>query len=258
MRLSARRAKVPQQVLARMPEYRVNSDGALAEWVPEGRGESYRHRHLSHLHAAYEATGDFSPDDERVWRAAQEATRRRINSGGEQSSHGRMHMGLAAAYLRMPEEAWGRLEVMATTRAMYPSLITAHEPGPAIFNCDANGSIPEIVNRMLFFSWPGRLDLVPALPKALPRGELRGALARRGITIDRLSWDRRAGRIELEFTSAERQTVTLRVPGVAKLNSVTRLKPGASVKPSPEGANARLVTVARGRRVSLVVEADGF
>ena len=109
-----------------------------------------------------------------LWAAAQEATRRRIHSGGEVSSHGRVHMGLAAAHLGMAEEAFGRLEVMATGASMYDSLMCSHEPNGRIFNLDANGAMPEIMNRMLVRSHPGSLDLLPALPKAWPRGEIRG------------------------------------------------------------------------------------
>jgi len=33
-----------QALLARLPDYRINEDGALAEWIPEGREERYKHR----------------------------------------------------------------------------------------------------------------------------------------------------------------------------------------------------------------------
>jgi len=101
-----------------------------------------------------------------LWAAAREATRRRIHSGGEVSSHGRAHMGLAAAHLEMAEEAYGCLEVMATGASMCDSLMCSHEPRQRIFNLDANGAMPEIVNRMLVRSHPGSLDLLPALPPA--------------------------------------------------------------------------------------------
>lgn len=154
---------------AKLPPYRINKDDALAEWIPEGGSEHYKHRHLSHLHALYEATDDLTPEQTpELWRAAHEAVRLRIHSNGEHSSHGRMHMGLAAAHLRLAEEAYGRLAIMATIRSMYPSLMCAHEPGPRIFNLDANGAMPEIVNRLLIASRPGQLDLLPALSAVWP------------------------------------------------------------------------------------------
>jgi hypothetical protein len=212
--LDIEQANVPKwdAMLARLPKYRVNQDGALAEWIPEGGPERYKHRHLSHLHSCYEALDDL--DSERtpeLWQAAREALRLRIDSGGEVSSHGRVHMGLAAAFLRMPQETYGRLEVMATGQSMYSSMMCSHEPAGRIFNCDANGAMPEMIHRMILQSRPGVLDLRPALPEAWPKGEIRGILARRQITINRLAWDKPAGTVHLKLTSGIQQTISLRL-----------------------------------------------
>ena len=262
-------------MLEKMPPYRVNPDGVLTEWIepnydlfsffyqdppnpkpagwaPADYGESYGHRHLSHLHAAYEETGDLSQDQPEIWRAAQEAVRRRINSNGEQSSHGRMHMGLAAAYLRLGPEAYGRLKIMATRKSMYPSLITSHEPDQKIFNTDANGSIPEIVNRMLVLSQPGKLDLLAALPPEMPKGEIRGVLARGRIKIDRLAWDKPAGKITLELSSGKDQTLTICIPQAKGVKSAKAK--GAEVAESAKGKNYRELILKADRKTQLDIE----
>jgi hypothetical protein len=115
----------------------------------------------------------------------------------------------------MGEEAYGRLALMATRKSMYPSLICSHEPGQRIFNVDGNGSIPEIVSRLLVSAQPGTIEILPALPAALPRGSIRGILARGGIRLDLLEWDRGEGRVRLELMSRSDQTVQLRVPAWA-------------------------------------------
>jgi len=241
-----------RQMLAKLPPYRINRDGALAEWVPDGYGERYGHRHLSHLHAAYEASGELTPEGTpELWEAAREATRRRINADGEQSSHGRAHMGLAAAYLHLGDEAYGRVAVMAVKKSIYPSLMCSHEPDQRIFNCDANGAIPEIVNRMLIGSLPGELDLLPAVPEAMPQGSIRGMLARGQITIDRLDWDQPAGKLRLALTSGKSQTVLLRVPAAATIRDI-RVE-GASVGHSPRGANCRELTLDKGQQAVLEI-----
>jgi hypothetical protein len=239
-------------MLSKLPAYRINSDGALAEWVPEGYGEWYRHRHLSHLHAAYEANGELTPQKTpALWKAAQEATRRRIDADGEQSTHGRMHMGLAAAYLQMGEEAYGRLKVMATRKSMYASMICSHEPGQRIFNTDGNGSIPEIVNRMLVHSRPGLLELLPALPAELSRGNIRGILARGALCINNLQWDMTGKIVSLELTSAAEQTLTLRLPAVDAIASIRA--DAATVAKSPDGPNARTLHLPKGRGARLEI-----
>ncbi len=214
-------ASVPrwEAFLKKLPPYRINKDGALAEWVPEGYGEWYGHRHLSHLHALYEATADLTSEGTpELWKAAQEAVRRRIDANGEQSSHGRMHMGLAAAQLGLGEEAYGRLAIMATKQSMYTSLMCSHEPGAHIFNVDANGALPEIVNRMLIAAQPGRLVLLPALPAAWPTGRIEGLRCRGQIGIRRLEWSPR--RVVVTLESAVAQTVTLHTPGRAPAQTV--------------------------------------
>jgi hypothetical protein len=185
-----------------------------------------------------------------IWKAAQEATRRRINANGEQSTHGRMHMGLSAAYLGLGEEACGRLQIMATKRSMYPSLICSHEPGQRIFNTDGNGSIPEIVNRMLVRSWPGRLELLPALPAELPQGSIRGILARGGIHIDRLDWDQAARTVRLELTSRTKQSLSLSLPAAG---SIKRIQADAGVVSAGAGPNSRTLALPAGQKVSLTV-----
>ena len=243
-----------EAMLKRLPEYRINEDGALAEWVPEGGAEKYKHRHLSHLHACYEALDDLDPyRSPKLWTAAQEATRRRIHSGGEVSSHGRMHMGLAAAFLHMPEEAYGRLEIMATGNSMYASLMCSHEPNARIFNLDANGAMPEILHRMLLLSKPGALDLLPALPKAWPHGEIRGIKARQQITIDRLAWDQTARQLTLQLTSERDQSIVLRMPHTRAIHRIITTGDPAGVKAIAGSPSQRAVVLNKGETVELKI-----
>jgi hypothetical protein len=41
-------------MLERMPEYAINSDGALREWLWPGLEDNYAHRHVSHLYGLYD------------------------------------------------------------------------------------------------------------------------------------------------------------------------------------------------------------
>jgi hypothetical protein len=59
------------------------------------------------------------------------------------------------------------------------------------------------------------IEILPALPKDhFPRGALRGALARGGITVDELRWDLAAKRVDVTLRSASAQSLTFR-SGVA-------------------------------------------
>ena len=232
--------------LAELPDYRINGDGALAEFLDEtiSPEKQYSHRHLSHLYGpCYDPLSDVTEDKPKLWAAAREATRRRIHSKGQQSSHGRMHMGLAATYLRMPEDAWDRVLAMATSPSMYSSMIASHDPGPRTLNCDSNGSLGEVIHRMLFQSVPGRIDLLPALPRSLPKGDIRGPLARGQIHVDRLAWDAESKTVILGLTSGKTQTITLRMPTATSLS-------GDGVE-SADAPNAVALNLSAGKPVAV-------
>ncbi len=258
--LDIEHANIPkwEVMLSKLPDYRINGDGALAEWIQEGAPEMYWHRHLSHLHSCYEGIDDLDPQrTPELWAAAKEALMRRINCPGAQaSSHGRSYQGLSAAFLRMPEVAYGRLEIMATRRSMFPSMITAHDPDEGIFNCDGNGAMPEIMHRMILQSRPGLLDLLPALPKAWPRGELRGTKARQRITINRLAWDRTAGRLTLQLTSDCDQEVVLQIPNAETILEIDTSGDPADVRACDGAPNCRTVALKSGETVEFRIRAS--
>ena len=203
-----------EALLGKLPAYPING-GELTEWASERT--FHGHRHHSQLYPCFQSFDPLFETSPELRRAAQKTVRAKIAAtdrggpGDEQSSFGRVQAGVAAAYLGLAEEAYGRLKVMAVKRSMNPSLVTSHEPNADIFNADGNGGIPHIVNTMLVFSRPGRVDLLPALPAEWPRGEVRGILARGQITIHRLAWDKPAKTVIINLSSGVDQTITLRL-----------------------------------------------
>jgi len=77
---------------------------------------------------------------------------------------------------------------------------------------DGNGSIPEIVNRLIIQSKPGRLMLLPAVPAALPQGSICGTRARGQIGVDRIAWDMSAATLTAALTSQIEQTLDVVLP----------------------------------------------
>ena len=208
-------------MLAKLPPYLINEEGQLKEWAIPNKGENNNHRHLMHLYGAFESQEFSEEADPKLFQAARVALNNRLRESKETATHGRMHMGLSAASLGMGDEAYGRLLLMATDRSMYPSMITAHNDGPRILCDDGNGSIPEIVNRMAVQSKPGRLMLLPAIPAALPRGTICGTRARGQISVDRISWDMKAGTLTAVLTSQVEQTIDVVLPSGMVVNRLT-------------------------------------
>jgi hypothetical protein len=96
--------------------------------------------------------------------------------------------------------------------------------------------------------WKSMLDLLPAMPdEEMLKGSISGTLARKQIRIDRMDWDRQAGTLRLELTSAISQTVIFRLPKAAAITSFK--VSGATAKGAP-APNAREVTLPGGKRIA--------
>ena len=229
-----------ESLLAKLPPYPFNDRGELPEW-PAGSVVA-GHRHHSQLYPCFQSFDPLFETDAGLRKAAQATVRAKIagsDGGGEQSSFGRVQCGVAAAFLGMPEEAYGRLQVMAVKRSMNLSLITSHEPNAGIFNTDGNGGIPQIVNTMLLQSkvrpagpealvsdLPYEIYLLPALPKAWPTGKVTGLRARGGFTVD-IEW--RDGKV-VDYRITAREARPVKVHANNEVKTVTAgFVPGISV-----------------------------
>jgi hypothetical protein len=208
-------------LLKKLPPYLINREGQLQEWSTPNKEENNNHRHLMHLYGAFESQEFSEEADPKLFQAARVALDNRFRFSKETSTHGYMHTGLSAAVLGLPEQAYGRLQIMATGRSMYASLVASHEPGPRILCDDGNGAIPEIVNRMAVQSKPGRLMLLAAMPDALSQGVLTGTKARGQIDIGSLSWDLKAGTLSATITSGVKQDVALVLPPGMVVEQIT-------------------------------------
>ncbi|MFB7655740.1 MULTISPECIES: glycoside hydrolase N-terminal domain-containing protein [unclassified Streptomyces] len=169
----------------RLPPHRTNADGALAEWARPGLADSYDHRHLSHLYGVW-PLHEINPYDTPA--LAEAAHRALVLRGAENdSAHGHLHHALIAARLRDRDRVGHALGRVLDGDYFHPSLMSAHYPHRDVYNADAAHALPAVLIEALVQSTPGRLVLLPALPAACPRGELRGVRTRFGAELD-LTW----------------------------------------------------------------------
>ena len=204
------------RLAARLPGYRISDAGELAEWAspagPVDQRDDHAHRHASHLFPLwYETDPAFA--DPRLHAAAVRTVRSRLSwwrgQESDEMAFGLVQLGLAAARLGLAEEAHETLALMAT-RYWRPTLVSTHNRG-ALFNVDISGGFPAVVAAMLAGSAEGRVDLLPALPRAWPTGRVEGLRARGGLIIDRLEWG--SGRGSALLRSVEPRTVRVGLPG---------------------------------------------
>ncbi|MDN3293240.1 glycoside hydrolase N-terminal domain-containing protein [Streptomyces ficellus] len=170
---------------ARLPDYRINEDGALAEWAWPGLGDRYDHRHLSHLYPVW-PLGEINPyDTPGLARAAHRALE--LRGAENDSAHGHLHHALIAARLRDGERAAAALGRVLGGDFFHVSLMSAHYPRREVYNADAAHALPALLIEMLVQSTPGRLVLLPALPGAYGSGSVHGVRTRFGAEVD-LVW----------------------------------------------------------------------
>lgn len=194
------------RLAARLPGYRIAPDGCLAEWAapagPVAQTDRHAHRHASHLYPLwYERDPAFA--DPRLAGAAARAVRARLawwrGQEADEMAFGLVQLGLAAAALGMAEEAHEALSLLAG-RYWRPTMVPTHNRG-RILNVDIGGGFPALVAAMLVGSAEGRLEVLPALPRAWPSGCVEGLRARGGVVVDRLEWG--GGGVSVELRSVE-------------------------------------------------------
>ena len=200
-----------QTLLDALPGYRV-ADGRLAEWCHPELDDQPAHRHASHLWPLWYEPDPLITGDPAVHAAAAAAVRSRLawwaSADADEMAYGLVQLGLAAAALGMAEEALTTVTWMAG-RYWRPNLVPTHNRD-AMFNVDIAGGLPAVVAAMLVRSAHGRLDLLPALPAAWPRGRVAGLAARDAVVVRELQW--RPGAAEAVLWSAQDTSLTVGAP----------------------------------------------
>jgi hypothetical protein len=214
----------------RLPPYRVDDHGALAEWAWPGLETVGDHRHVSHLYPVW-PLHDITPDDTPDLAAA--AHLALLRRGDENfSAHGSLHRALCAARLKDGETARANVLKILGRDMVFRSLMTSHNPDLEIYNADAAHCLPAVFVEMLVDSRPGVVELLPALPPEWTHGTLRGVATRAGVAVEELGWDLRDGTVRAVLTSAQEQEVTLVCRGAADAAERRRrvhLPPGTPV-----------------------------
>ncbi|KUH40050.1 MULTISPECIES: glycosyl hydrolase family 95 catalytic domain-containing protein [Streptomyces] len=192
---------------ARLPDYRINDDGALAEWAWPGLADRYDHRHLSHLYPVWPLHEITPYDTPALARAAHRALE--LRGAENDSAHGHLHHALVAARLRDGDRAAAALGRVLRGDFFHASLMSAHYPGRDVYNADAAHALPALLVELLVQSTPERLVLLPALPEGWTRGALSGVRTRCGARVD-LEW--RDGTCTASIRPSRSARIDLRTP----------------------------------------------
>ena len=219
-----------EDIIAGLPGYMVNLDGAVKEWLDDDLTDFYEHRHLSHLYPVFPGDEMLRSPETIDRNAFSRAAALRVQGGQTGWS-----MAFAACiYARLGEgdKALACMENLSRS-CLTGSLLTLHNDwrdmgltldldefdestDHAPVQLDAQMGIVAAVQEMLFRHYENHIWLLPALPSKWDRGEVRDFRFLYGSVS--FSWDISENRLSFEMRTLPHQRVLLH-PGWAGMNT---------------------------------------
>ena len=207
-----------------LPDYEVNEDGAIREWIDHRFSDNYEHRHLSHIYPVFPGFEISADSDPTLFHSFKTAVDKRGTVGlKDQTGWSLAHMANIRARMGDGAQAYECLEILMQT-CVGKNFFTYHNDyrgcGMTMgwffghstpFQVDANMGLTSAVYEMIAQSRPGVIQLLPALPQQLSSGHVRGLQTRAGVRID-MKWQLEPFEVDVDFVSVRDQTICVKVP----------------------------------------------
>lgn len=251
-----------KKMLVDMPDYQVNEDGAIREWMHPDFDDNYEHRHQSHIYPLFpgqEVTEESNPE---IYEACRVAIENRLVIGlKSQTGWSLAHMANVYARLGDGDRSMDALNILSRF-CLGQNLFTYHNDWrnmgatlpfiwgrTAPFQMDANFGIPAAVMEMLCGSTSDMLRILPALPEQWSTGEFDNMLTRTGTRVS-ASWNMETKMVDLVLNAVRDTEFDLKFPAeVAELTS----SQSESLKDSRYGKRYRSVKLATGDQLKLSI-----
>ncbi|WP_163537440.1 glycoside hydrolase N-terminal domain-containing protein [Gracilibacillus sp. YIM 98692] len=209
--------KVWREMLAKIPDYQLNSEGAVGEWMSPKFIDNYHHRHLSHLYPLFPGQEIIFDKEDSLSLAFQKAVNNR--KLGAQTSWSYAHMAAIYARLQDGEKALECLENI-TRSCLLPNFFTVHNDWRrmgmsmnvpyAPVQLDASLGIVNAIQEMLLFVSSKTMKILPSFPGKWRKGNVRNFRFHTG-TIS-FSWDVDQEILDVEMTADQDTDIQVQLP----------------------------------------------
>ncbi|TFG44997.1 MAG: hypothetical protein E4H40_08775, partial [Candidatus Brocadiia bacterium] len=179
-----------RKILAKLPPYLINEDGAIKEWAHPAFKDNYEHRHMSHLYPLYPGLEISSYKDQKLFQACKVAMEKKWQDFEYPCAWSYVYAAAEFARLEQPEQALEALKILARGYTL-PNLFTTlwlYSNKPPMMQFEAASGIPASIMEMLMYSDGKIIKLLPALPNQWGKGHIKGLRARGGFEVD-IYWE---------------------------------------------------------------------
>lgn len=237
-----------REILEHLPGYRINADGALAEWNWPTLKDNYNHRHSSGLIDVWPYRTVTPEADADIFAAACKTLSKKDAYNYENAGHGLLHAALIAANLKNADSVTQKLLRFGKEDFYYSGLTSSHYVNHGVFCTDVCNTVPTIMMEMLVGSDGEGMEFLPALPVSLEQGTITGMLTRCGVTLNALSWDMNEATVTATLTSPTDQTVTL-----TQRQGITSVETDAAVSDFQSGDTSLKVALRAGKTTTVTL-----
>ena len=211
-----------EKMLLSIPEYEINEDGAIKEWLHPDFKDNYHHRHQSHIYPLFPGFEINEENNKEIFDAMKVAVEKRLVIGlKSQTGWSLAHMANIFARLCDGKRAKDCLDLLIRFctgdnlytyhndwRNMGVTLKYMHA-GHAPFQIDANMGFVSAVYEMLLYSDSDKIKLLPALPAELKEGSIEGICARGGAELS-IYWNEKEVRAKIKSLLGKQINVGLK------------------------------------------------